>query len=85
MQCEWFRMKFERFTTTAGEGKEEKEISPSEFLLPLRQRAAELVKAGRLDEAGRLLSGIQRTLRLNDKKGGTHDKLYQRDRIQPGS
>lgn len=78
-------MKFERFTATASEVKEEKEISPSEFLLPLRRQAAELIATGRIDEAGRLLSGIQRTLRLNDKKGGNHDKLYQRDGIQPRS
>jgi hypothetical protein len=60
-------MRHQSATVKIEEAKEE-EKETADFLLPVRRRAADLAKAGRWDEAGRILSGIRKILEMNEPR-----------------
>jgi len=58
--------------------RNETTITASEWTLPLRRRADQLIRQKRFDEAGRLLMQIRRALR-QEPSGGNHDDRLRQD------
>ena len=63
----------------------ERSLDPpiSDWILPLRREADQLMREGRFEEASRILGKIRKALRYEflDNKGGEHEPICESERV----